>query len=371
MVAAFVEPVLFGQRGEGEKMYTPLFTVRRCARRNRSSLASAVTFETLEIRKMLSTVSLTANTTAVLTLASGETLQGNGHTVGGVAGYDVNSVTVENLKITASRSAANNGSSGINIYSDKAITGLTISNVSISGFTNGYGLLIGTIGSGTYANISISAVSAFSNGQAGISTYGNTGTITKFSLTNSSAYNNPGISNSNSPSGSGIMVAGLNGATIQSCIAYNNGSKNNAVSGPVGIFAYDSNAVVISQCYSYDNKTRMDDGGGFDLDGGVTNSEIINCQAWDNVGYGFADFTYAGGAANSGNSFVNNISTEDGEGFLVWSNGPAISNLTVTGNQFLYPTSGYAIEQGTGSAYVSLTFSSNTDSPGSTNEILA
>jgi hypothetical protein len=317
--------------------------------------------EPLESRLLFSVVTLTANTTGVLKLQSGETLNGNGHKVGGVTGYDVSSVTLENLDVVGTRGS----SSGINIYSDKAgISGLTMSDVTASGFASGYGVLIGTVGKGTYSNISLNDITAFSNGQAGISTYGNIGTISQFSLTNSVAYNNPGITGSNSPSGSGIMLAGLNNATVEYCDAYNNGAKNNASSGPVGIFAYESNDVIISNCYSYDNKTEYHDGGGFDLDGGVTNSTIVDCQSWGNVGYGFADFTYAGSGVNSGNIFLDNISTADGEGFVYWSNGPTISNLTVSNNQFLYPTSGDAVVGASGSAYVNIVLSGNTYSPG-------
>jgi hypothetical protein len=315
--------------------------------------------EALESRMLFSVVTLTANTTGVLTLKSGEILNGNGHKVGGLTGDDVSSVTIENLDVVGTRG------SGISFYADKAgISGLTLNDVTVSGFTSGYGVLIGTVGKGTYSNISLNEITAFSNGDAGISTYGNTGSISNFSLTNSTAYNNPGIKGSNSPSGSGIMLGGLNDATVEYCVAYNNGAKNNANSGPVGIFAYDSNAVTISNCDSYNNKTQYHDGGGFDLDGGVTNSTIIDCISSGNVGYGFAAFTYAGSTANSGNYFLDNVSTGDGEGFEYWSNGPSITNLTVTGNQFLNPTSGYAVIGGTGSAYVNIVLSDNTYSPG-------
>ncbi len=311
--------------------------------------------EALESRTFLSVVTLTANTTKILTLQSGETLNGNGHTVGGVSGYDVSNVTVENLKVNGSKG------DGIDIESDKAgVSGLTMNNVTIWGFKSGYGLFIYTVGNGTFSKISLTDINAYGNGQAGISTWGPTESITQFSLKGSSAYNNAGISNGQGPSGSGIMLAGVNGGTVLQCIAYGNGANNDSSSGPVGIWAYNCNAVTITQCYSYNNKTEMNDGGGFDLDGGVTNSTIIECQSWGNVGYGFADFAYAGGAANSGNSFIDNTSTADAEGFLYWSGGPTISNLTVSQNLFIAPTSGYAIVEYSGLSYVNINFTSNT-----------
>ncbi|HTW94662.1 MAG TPA: hypothetical protein VMD30_07720 [Tepidisphaeraceae bacterium] len=311
--------------------------------------------ETLESRRLYSVVTLTADTTQVLTLHSGETLDGNGHTVGGLKADDVSNVSVNDLRVKGKTG------SGINIYSDTpGISGLTLNDVTISGFSSGYGLIIDTGGQGTYSNIYIYDVTAFNNGIAGIATYGNVGSITQFSLLDSIAYDNPGIHNSGTPSGSGIMVAGLNGGVIENCQAYGNGANNNSPDGPVGIFAYSSNDVVISDCYSHNNTTQINDGGGFDLDGGVTNSEIIDCVSSNNFGYGYAAFTYAGGGPNSGNSFIDNTSTGDKEGFVYWSNGPAITDLTVSGNTFLNPTSGDAIVGGAGSAYGEIVLTDNT-----------
>ncbi len=312
--------------------------------------------EILESRRLLSVVTLTADTTKVLALQSGETLQGNGHKVGGLTGYDINSVAVNNVRVVGTKG------NGVIFESDKSgVNGLTLTAITVSGFASGYGVVIGTLGAGKYASISLSNITAYGNGIAGISTFGATGSISQFNLQNSTAYNNAGITGSDSPSGSGIMLAGLNGGTVKSCEAYNDGANNNSASGPVGIWVYDSNAVTISNCYSHDNKTEFHDGGGFDLDGGVTNSTIIDCRSSNNVGYGYAAFTYAGGSANSGNSFLDNSSTGDGEGFLFWSNGPTISNLLVSGNQFLSPESGCAIVGASGSAYVNIDLTSNTD----------
>ena len=44
--------------------------------------------------------------------------------------------------------------------------------------------------------------------------------------------------------------------------------------GPVGIWGYESDRLTIQYCFSHDNKTSPEglDGGGFDFDGGITNS---------------------------------------------------------------------------------------------------
>jgi hypothetical protein len=329
---------------------------RLIARRHKG--ISNIKMEQLESRVLMSTVMLTADTTKVLTLQTGEVLNGNGHKVGGLVGYDVSDVTISNLKVAGSKG------DGIDIYADEAENDVTLSNVTVSGFASGYGIAIGTFAAGTFSDVSLSGISAFNNGIAGISTYGNTGTITDFTLTNSVAYNNAGMSGNNGPSGSGIMLAGIGGGLVEGCTAYGNGAKNNASDGPVGIWAYDSNAVTISYCYSYNNKSQANDGGGFDLDGGVTNSTVMDCMSWDNFGYGYAAFTYAGGAANSGNTFLDNSSSGDAEGFKFWSGGPTISNLIVTGNTFSTPRSGYAVLGAAGSEYVNIQIASNTFSVG-------
>jgi hypothetical protein len=73
--------------------------------------------------------------------------------------------------------------------------------------------------------------------------------------------------------------------------------------------------LLIQHCISYLNKTSVGggDGGGFDLDGGVTNSVIQYCLSYQNQGSGFGIFQYAGASAWRNNIFRFNISENDGE----------------------------------------------------------
>ena len=64
---------------------------------------------------------------------------------------------------------------------------------------------------------------------------------------------------------------------IEYCTATNNGwDMPRTGNGPVGIWAYESDSVLIQRCIAYRNKTQKGaaDGGGFDFDGGMTNSII-------------------------------------------------------------------------------------------------
>lgn len=92
--------------------------------------------------------------------------------------------------------------------------------------------------------------------------------------------------------GNGILVAETDGGLVTNCLAYDNGLNGNAC---VGIWCFDSNDITFEYCEVYGQKTNnTTDGGGFDLDGGTTNSVIQFCYAHDNHGSGFQIFQYWG-----------------------------------------------------------------------------
>lgn len=97
--------------------------------------------------------------------------------------------------------------------------------------------------------------------------------------------------------------------------------------GPVGIWAYEADSVTIQHCLSYKNKTSKGgaDGGGYDLDGGVTNSVVQYCMSYGNQGSGYCIFQYWGATPWFHNIFRYNISENDGTvsdsqaGLYVWN----------------------------------------------------
>jgi hypothetical protein len=128
------------------------------------------------------------------------------------------------------------------------------------------------------------------------------------------ARNNPGDpSILNNHSGNGIVVGNAEKVTIEYCEAANNGwdmpRKGN---GPVGIWAWNSDRVVIQFCSSHDNKSPGDDGGGFDLDGGVTNSVLQYNLSYHNDGPGYFLCQYPGAPDFKDNIVRYNISQDDG-----------------------------------------------------------
>jgi len=141
------------------------------------------------------------------------------------------------------------------------------------------------------------------------------------------AENNPGCPVvKNNHSGNGILIGGVTKGLIEYCEAMNNGwDMPREGNGPVGIWAYQSDSITIQYCFAHDNKTseKGKDGGGFDLDGGITNSILQYNYSANNEGAGYGLFQYYGAAVWKNNIVRNNFSYNDGRkngqaGFLMW-----------------------------------------------------
>jgi hypothetical protein len=97
-------------------------------------------------------------------------------------------------------------------------------------------------------------------------------------------------------SGSGILISGTDSAIVEYCLAKNNGwDQPWEGNGPIGIWAYHSNNVIIQHCIAHSNKTNPKgwDGGGFDFDGGVTNSVMQYNLSYNNMGPGYGLYQYS------------------------------------------------------------------------------
>lgn len=141
------------------------------------------------------------------------------------------------------------------------------------------------------------------------------------------AENNPGCPVvKNNHSGNGILIGGVTKGLIEYCEAMNNGwDMPREGNGPVGIWAYQSDSITIQYCYAHDNKTsaKGKDGGGFDLDGGISNSVVQHNYSANNEGAGYGLFQYYGATLWKNNIVRNNFSYNDGRkngqaGFLMW-----------------------------------------------------
>ncbi|MDR2057720.1 MAG: right-handed parallel beta-helix repeat-containing protein [Dysgonamonadaceae bacterium] len=185
-----------------------------------------------------------------------------------------------------------------------------------------------------YASSDIVAenILAHDNGYCGIlvsGEYGRKDASRNILIRDSKAENNPGdpteLSNH---SGNGILAGHCTNVTIEYCTATNNGwdmpRKGN---GPVGIWTYESDSILIQYCIAYRNKTSEEaaDGGGFDLDGGVSNAVIQYCLSYENEGSGYGLFQYAGASPWYNNTVRFCISENDGTvsaaqaGVFIWN----------------------------------------------------
>ena len=231
---------------------------------------------------------------AVIDGANGSSLRANG----------CNHLVVSNLRLIGSGRKSGNTQDGLWVLDSQ---GLQIDRVEISGF-RGSGLQADGVREARIAN-----VYAHDNGAAGIS-IGYSKRSSGVHISHCVAKNNPGDpSNLTNHSGNGIVVANAQNAIVEYCEAANNGwdmpRKGN---GPVGIWAWNGDRVIIQICISHDNKSPGDDGGGFDLDGGMTNSILQYNLSYNNDGPGYFLCQFPGAPVFRDNIVRYNISQNDG-----------------------------------------------------------
>ena len=185
-----------------------------------------------------------------------------------------------------------------------------------------------------FRDVKITNTTSHDNGDAGISCIGAWNPEQKgyahadFYIGNCSAYRNTGIPGKGSHSGNGIVLAQVDGAIIEHCRAYENGSLNDYEGGgPVGIWAWDANRVVIQFNESHHNRTGSSkDGAGFDLDGGVTNSVVQYNYSHDNDGAGYLLAQFEGAPPFYGNVLRYNLSVTTADAIVMAA---SISGLRV------------------------------------------
>ncbi len=200
---------------------------------------------------------------------------------------------------------------------------IRIDRVDVSGFRKG-GLVVASDHESLpgYRDVRITHSRFFGNGETGIHFSG-------FYRTNRAALSHQNVyiahcelfenagdpTDLNSHTGSGIILNSTDGAVIEFNRAHHNGGINSKNSGgPIGIWAWHSNAVVMQYNISDHNRSGGGaDGGGFDLDGGMTNSVMQYNYSYENEGAGYllAQFLFAAPFEN--NVIRYNVSYSDGD----------------------------------------------------------
>ena len=240
----------------------------------------------------------------------------------GVVVYNAGGVSLSRLEVVGS-GRESNGQTGILFFvdlpGDVKLEHVWVDDVEVSGFGE-TGIVIGANnGNSGFRDVRITHAVSRDNALGGIEVYGAwseapTGyAMEDVYIGHCRAHDNPGVAGRSSHSGSGIVIGGVDGGVIERSVAHDNGRLNTAVGGPVGIWAWDSTDVVIQHNESYRNRTDSSaDGGGFDLDGGVTNSVMQYNYSHDNDGAGFLLAQYSGAPRPfAGNVVRYNVSQND------------------------------------------------------------
>ncbi|MEZ4829573.1 MAG: right-handed parallel beta-helix repeat-containing protein [Bacteroidia bacterium] len=243
-----------------------------------------------------------------------------------------------------------NDQHGILFYSflnyTQAYDYISIESVEVSGFNRG-GITIfadPVFSDSGFKNIEILHADIHDNGDYGIGVQGKVLTTgyphKNIYIAHCKVYDNPGqIGKNTAHTGNGIVVGNTEGVLIEYCEAYNNGAENfyNG-GGPVGIWIWDSHRGIIQFCESHHNKTgSTKDGGGFDLDGGCTESMIQYCYSHDNDGAGILLAEYNGARPLRNNTIRYNISENDGRnndygGIHFWKGSGVLADIKIYNN---------------------------------------
>lgn len=254
---------------------------------------------------------------APLTIASYGVGRATVHVSSGPAILSYNRAAIRLASLRVSGAGAQ-GSSGIVFFTDAPgsapLAFVRIQDVEASGFGQD-GIQVGAwSGAPGFADVRIVRASAHDNARTGILTFADRPNVHRdVYIGYSRAFENHGIPGQAVNSGSGIVLGGVDGGTIERSVAHGNGSWSTAREGPAGIWAYDSTRIVIQHNESYGNRTGgTADGGGFDLDQNVSESVVQYNYSHDNDGAGYLLAHARATDAHHGNVVRYNISHDDG-----------------------------------------------------------
>jgi hypothetical protein len=192
---------------------------------------------------------------------------------------------------------------GIDFFDDldagQTLPYVALDHLAVQGF-GGFGILVSgmTYGRSGYANVQITNVDTHDNTSGGLgvfdwSSWPRSSALPTFvsglDIAHVEAHDNPGFPGR--AVGPGIRVQGINGGPVEWCRMYNNAATGGTPDkgGSWGFEAYDADRLLVQHNESFNNRSLTDgDGGGFDLDQGVTNSVLQYNFSHGNNGPGFA-----------------------------------------------------------------------------------
>ena len=215
----------------------------------------------------------------------------------GFMAYNTAGIVLDNLVFSGTATTTNKNS-GINFFNDLPgdvkLDFVRIENCEIYGYRDS-GIVIGAWnGNSGFNDVLIENNKVHDILDAGISSYGEFSQSkvgyahSNITVRSCEVFNIPGYGKGNN-SGNGIVLSDVQHSVIEYCTAYNSGSGNTfSNGGPVGIWYWDADHVTIQHNEVYGMASASNkDGGGFDLDGGVTNGVMQYNYSHDNEGSGF------------------------------------------------------------------------------------
>ncbi|MDX5419670.1 MAG: right-handed parallel beta-helix repeat-containing protein [Hymenobacteraceae bacterium] len=269
----------------------------------------------------------------------------------GLYAHNVAGLEIRNLNFKGS-GYTSNSNNGILFYNDipgdVKLPHVIINQVEVSGFRKSGITIGGGSGNSGFSDVSITNAIVHDIGLEGINTWGKFDQHKKgyahsnVYIGHCHVYQVYGLPLPEKHSGSGIVLSDVDVGTIEYSVVHSSGMGNAHCGGPVGIWAWDANRIVIQYNEAYNMRAGSGcDGGGFDLDGGVTNSVMQYNYSHDNDGAGFlvAQFEWARPMFN--NMIRYNISENDGrkndyKGITLWvadqNNNGGIRDLLIYNN---------------------------------------
>jgi hypothetical protein len=249
-----------------------------------------------------------------------------------------------------------NTESGVSFFMDAPDTHLQylrLDSLEVSGYHYS-GIVAGSWnGTSGYSDVRITNCQTHANGETGLASYAEAlAAHHNWYVGNCQAYDHSGLSDvTYTNTGNGIVMSGIDGVLVEYCEAYHNGWLNaNQAGGPVGIWGYCCNNLVIQHCESHHNSSgTAHDGGGFDLDGGCTNSTLQYNYSHDNGGPGYLLAQYGDAPPMHDLTVRYNVSENDARQYSqgainVWSSGSngGIQRVLIHNNTVLVtpPTDG-------------------------------
>lgn len=239
----------------------------------------------------------------------------------GFVAYNAGGIELSDLEFVSGGFDANARTNGVNFLSDRSRSAslskfdhVRVNNVSSRGFGLS-GLQVWAHTSVGFNDVQVTSSEFSGNGYTGIyvgATQYQQKYHTNVVVDGVVSHNNPGFNDPSLPyTGHGVILANLDGGVIQNSAAYDNGKVYG--NGNIGLWTYQSNGVTIQNNVSYGNRSPGGyDGGGFDIDGGATNTVVQYNHSYDNDGAGMLLAEYQTVNPMGNNIFRYNLSVNDG-----------------------------------------------------------